>query len=1358
MIKLKKLIAIAVLVSMLPRTVMAQGEDARTSKSQNGSTTEPAWYKPLSWPRDSDEESHWSTDSAFDSDSEADSDSAWDSESDSDSARNSDPKTYSKSRSDLAWDSDSEAGSEAGSDSARNSGPKADSKTRSDLAWDSGSEADSEADSDLDSDLDSGSDHKKSKFTEDLVCTEMTDTEKNSGIEAKEDSSEEGLICTETAMVDDEKNSDMPKSKKVTKSEEEDIEKMTTMPEPKKSNCTEDSVGTEMTDTEKNSGTSESKKTREATEDGSAENLVCTEAAMMDDEKNSDMPENRKESTTETKSDKDEVKAVAAVPRQEGEIKVANDMYRQGMQCENDMNFCEAINFYKQAAELGSKEAVYKLARFHLYYDEDCIKIINECRLYVLELIKQYNKLQIVCSRLEEIKRLNPESVKGGYTPDGNWDPNFDYDVDLEWTSDWDEDSDYDWFPYDDEMYSNTSNPWKLHFKRKLAYAKKRCIHHIDKFNSRLEQNCCQMDKFDKNLSELYKNATKLIHMYFDALRNNNSQQMHERLVAFNEYCDIIKNEDPEKVFKWYEIAAETGNADILYNLAEYYERGHGFKYVDYQLMNSWYYRTFVEDRQLYIYSIEIKYEANNRNASEVYKKMAELINKYEKTEDQKEKSDLVSQISDYIIMSEKEYYLKTHEFHKKMANVAKLYEKAAEGGNTKAMCKLAFYYTYGIGGVPQDLNKAIELYQRAADLGNSDAMCRLAFCYISGEKLTRDLDKAEQLLQQAEKKENIVAIRTLARFWELGIRRPQDFDKGRALEKKALDLHRAKIEGLEYFEIIQKKIPRLNPNYSDKTFYWAPCRYYQHSPQRKEEAENGRLDAIRCLIHRGIEPEKWAKEAANLGYFEAYNELSRFYSRIGNHSLSEKWHEMYLEEKKKWIKFHSKRDNLSILMSDVEKFYLENEFQKGNTYAMYELAHLYELGHFYEVDRTYEGGKLIKEKIYKYANVNRAYMLYEQAANWGNLDAMVKVGVCYRDGKGVCKNATIAKMWLEHSAKSGSVEGMYEYGVFFEEVDFKTGEAIKWYEKVAAVAEVDKNRYAEVMRRLGICYKVKFTRNEGLRNSINYLNRAYELGDIEAMRQLGICYENGEGVDKNLSMAAKLYQLATDRNNAKAMVNLASCYENGHGVPQDLNIAIELLQQAVDLNDSDAMFNLASWYEQGKGGLPQDLVEVACLLGQAAGNGHVEAMYKLGIMFMNGEGVVQNLELGISWLQRAADEDNIEALRALASCYEKGHGVPQNDEIVIGLLQKIDTLSEIDEICKSAYRYEYGVGVAQDLNIATCLYIVATTKCPIVKSTMAEVLNRDLNRCYNKAVDKGISLYGDVLEFMDTYEQYLLD
>ena len=830
MIKLKKLIAIAVLVSMLPRTVMAQGEDARTSKSQNGSTTEPAWYKPLSWPRDSGEESHWSTDSAFDSDSEADSDSAWDSESDSDSARNSDPKTYSKSKSDLAFDSDSEAGSEAGSDSARNSGPKADSKTRSDLAWDSGSEADSEADSDLDSDLDSGSDHKKSKFTEDLVCTEMTDTEKNSGIEAKEDSSEESLICTETAMVDDEKNSDMPKSKKVTKSEEEDIEKMTTMPEPKKSNCTEDSVGTEMTDTEKNSGTSESKKTREATEDGSAENLVCTEAAMMDDEKNSDMPENRKESTTETKSDKDEVKAVAAVPRQEGEIKVANDMYRQGMQCENDMNFCEAINFYKQAAELGSKEAVYKLARFHLYYDEDCIKIINECRLYVLELIKQYNKLQIVCSRLEEIKRLNPESVKGGYTPDGNWDPNFDYDVDLEWTSDWDENSDYDWFLFDDEKYSNTSNSWKLQFKRKLAYAKKRCMHHIDKFNSRLEQNCCQMDKFDKNLSELYKNATKLIHMYFDALRNNNSQQMHERLVAFNEYCDIIKNEDPEKVFKWYEIAAETGNADILYNLAEYYERGNGLKKENYTKVNEWYSQVLAIDHycsvgkntniihqlleRLHKLSAEVKKEANNENTSDFYKKVAELVEKHEKAKDQREKTDLLSQITDCIEILEKEYYLKMHEFHKKMANVAKMYEKAAEGGNTKAMCKLAFYYTYGIGGVPQDLNKAIELYQRAADLGNSDAMCRLAFCYISGEKLTRDLDKAEQLLQQAEKKENIVAIRTLARFWELGIRRPQDFDKGRALEKKALDLHRAKIEGLEYFEIIQEKMHFLNPNY----------------------------------------------------------------------------------------------------------------------------------------------------------------------------------------------------------------------------------------------------------------------------------------------------------------------------------------------------------------------------------------------------------------------------------------------------------------------------------------------------------------------------------------------------------------
>ena len=514
-----------------------------------------------------------------------------------------------------------------------------------------------------------------------------------------------------------------------------------------------------------------------------------------------------------------------------------------------------------------------------------------------------------------------------------------------------------------------------------------------------------------------------------------------------------------------------------------------------------------------------------------------------------------------------------------------------------------------------------------------------------------------------------------------------------------------------------------------------------------EQAAEDGHVSAMVKLVQLEVNPDKWLSEAIDLGYAGVTVPYTSEYYVATKDIISG---EMLREREKECYEISCSGDKLSLLMSEVERLYLEKEVQKGNSYAMFELGSLYESGYFYRL------GHWECKEIGRYVDVFKAFRLYKQAAENGHLASMFKVSKCYRDGQGVRKDAAKAEEWLMLSAESGSVEGMYEYAVFLEEVDFRTNEAIEWYNKVV---EVDKNRYAEIMRRLGKCYKICFAEIATLLDATDTLKHAIDLGDTEAKRQLGICYEYGEGVDQNLVTAANLYQQAADENNAKAMVNLASCYENGHGVTQDLNKSVELLERAVALGDSDAMVKLASWYEHGKGGLPKNLKKVACLLGQAAGSGHVRAKYKLGLMYINGEGVDKNLAIGISWLRQAAAEKSIEALRDLSSCYKKGDGVPQNDAIARNLSEKAEALSKLDKICKSAYRYAYGVGVKQDLNIAVALCIVATTECPVERrGHMQDVLVRDLNWYYNKAVDKGISLDADVLEFMETYEYYLLD
>ena len=633
---------------------------------------------------------------------------------------------------------------------------------------------------------------------------------------------------------------------------------------------------------------------------------------------------------------------------------------------------------------------------------------------------------------------------------------------------------------------------------------------------------------------------------------------------------------------------------------------------------------------------------------------------------------------------------------------VAKLYEKAVgDPNNTKAMCKLAFYYKYGEGGVSKDLNKTIEFYQRAVAFGDTEAMCGLACCYIIGEGFPQNLEIAKGLLQQA-----------------------------RALGDPCASNFIDVIEGREPPSKMYRKI-EINP-------FEKPI-----SPE----------EAVSKISYFDL-PEKRAKIAADLGCVEGYKNLRDFYCHTGSPLLSKMWNARYLVEKDKWTKFQNDRS----LHLGVERLFLEREVENGNSYAMYELGRLY-------------------EESNKYMYVYEADELYKQAAKMGNLASMVKVGVYYRDGKCGYRNTKDAEEWLKFSAEIGSVEGMYEYGVFLEEVEFDAMAAITWYNRVA---EMDANRRAEVMRRIGKCYK--FAEAPNLKQAIEYLQRAVDLGDTEAMRQLGICYENGEGVGQNLNTAADFYRRAVELRNTKAIVNLASCYENGHGVLQDLNQSVKLLEQAVDLGDSDAMVKLASLYED-----KEDLskkVEATYLLGQAAGNEHVEAMYKLGLMFMEGKGGVnKNLDLGIGWFeqaaaneqvgkhweeraikseqvistmhklglmfkngegvipypraearwfQRAADRGNAASMAELGACYRDGKGVFKNPSLAFNWFLKAAEKGDTASMLKVGMYYRDGEGVFKNPSSAFKWFLKAAEKGDTASMIEVGVYYRD-----GKWVDK---------------------
>jgi TPR repeat protein len=63
----------------------------------------------------------------------------------------------------------------------------------------------------------------------------------------------------------------------------------------------------------------------------------------------------------------------------------------------------------------------------------------------------------------------------------------------------------------------------------------------------------------------------------------------------------------------------------------------------------------------------------------------------------------------------------------------------------------------------------------------------------------------------------------------------------------------------------------------------------------------------------------------------------------------------------------------------------------------------------------------------------------------------------------------------------------------------------------------------------------------------------------------------------------------------------------------------------------------------------------------QMAQHGDAEAQWRLGVLYLNGDGVRQNDTEAAAWFHRSADQGYVPALNALANQHWAGRGVPQD-------------------------------------------------------------------------------------------------
>ena len=225
-----------------------------------------------------------------------------------------------------------------------------------------------------------------------------------------------------------------------------------------------------------------------------------------------------------------------------------------------------------------------------------------------------------------------------------------------------------------------------------------------------------------------------------------------------------------------------------------------------------------------------------------------------------------------------------------------------------------------------------------------------------------------------------------------------------------------------------------------------------------------------------------------------------------------------------------------------------------------------------------------------------------------------------------------------------------------------------------------------------------RFERGNGVQRNYEtaakWYTRAARSGDVVAQRNLGYLHESGLLGEENHAEAAKWYLKAAKQGDPEAQRSLAYIYESGLAGKIDEIEAAKWLDRAAGRRTSDPAEEISEMEIRvatavdrpggatGNGNLshrpiaasltqdaPRDVtpgnpLDIGLEFNRhhpAAREGDLHAQYRLGIIFLKGQGVRPNYEKARKWLYSAAEGGYARAQAALGAMYAHGVGAEQD-------------------------------------------------------------------------------------------------
>lgn len=270
--------------------------------------------------------------------------------------------------------------------------------------------------------------------------------------------------------------------------------------------------------------------------------------------------------------------------------------------------------------------------------------------------------------------------------------------------------------------------------------------------------------------------------------------------------------------------------------------------------------------------------------------------------------------------------------------------------------------------------------------------------------------------------------------------------------------------------------------------------------------------------------------------------------------------------------------------------------------------------------------------KIYeleKRGDYSQCAKLSKSLMQKGSMESEYRMGLYYKNGKGVAKDPEKAIGYFEDLIRINYPKAYYQLSQIYQKGKFKdSSKAFHYAEKGAQLGHLGCQNTLAIMYRFGQGVE------SDMEKAFYWYEKASLGGHVAAQNNLGFMYKNGFGVERNYVEAIKWYTLSATKGNSSAQTNLAFMYREGLGIERNYREAV-------------------MWYKK------------------AGENGSINAQVNLGKFYLEGLGVEVDYDLAFKYFKKGADEENEYGITNLAYMYEKGLGVEKDIKYAKELYEK---------------------------------------------------------------------------------------